>query len=66
MFDCPGKLKFSINDIADSSLAQTARHNSFMLSKDLTKDVTMIETPESVYQIHKQKHLATMVNFTPM
>ncbi|XP_028171667.1 protein timeless [Ostrinia furnacalis] len=61
------KLKFSINDIANSSDVQKLQPNSqMMMAKELTKDVTMIVTSESVYQIHKQKQFAAMVNFTPM
>ncbi|KAL0849155.1 hypothetical protein ABMA28_013501 [Loxostege sticticalis] len=60
------KLKFSINDIADISGEESAEQDSTTLAKDSTKDVTMLETPDNVYQIHKQKQFSTMVNFTPM
>ncbi|XP_059048859.1 protein timeless isoform X2 [Achroia grisella] len=58
------KLNFSLNDIMESSSIETAQQNSFI--SDATKDVVMVKTPENFFQIHKQKHLATMVNFTPM
>ncbi|XP_075992234.1 timeless isoform X2 [Anticarsia gemmatalis] len=60
------KLKFSMNDISDSTVINSCQQDSLVLSADLTKDITMIETTDKFYQVHKQKHLATMVNFTPM
>ncbi|XP_052756845.1 protein timeless isoform X2 [Galleria mellonella] len=59
------KLNFSLNDIMESSSIEAVQQNSSIIS-DLTKDVTMVKTPDNFFQIHKQKHLATMVNFTPM
>lgn len=60
------KLKFSINDISDSSISKSMQSENLLLLPDLTKDITMMESSDNFYQIHKQKHLATMVNFTPM
>ncbi|KAF9414680.1 hypothetical protein HW555_007458 [Spodoptera exigua] len=60
------KLKFSINDISDSSISNSMQQENLLLLPDLTKDISMIENSDNFYQIHKQKHLATMVNFTPM
>ncbi|KAJ8726312.1 hypothetical protein PYW07_001010 [Mythimna separata] len=60
------KLKFSVNDISDSGISNSMQQESLLLLPENTKDITMMESPENFYQIHKQKHLATMVNFTPM
>ncbi|CAB3249938.1 unnamed protein product [Arctia plantaginis] len=60
------KLKFSINDISDSSITNSKRRDSLILSAHLTKDITMIEASDNFYQVRKQKNLATMVNYTPM
>ncbi|KAM3964699.1 timeless isoform 2-T2 [Aphomia sociella] len=57
------KLNFSLNDIMDRS--QREQQNSFIPS-DINKDVNMVDAPENFFQIHKQKHFPTMVNFTPM
>ncbi|CAD0196198.1 unnamed protein product [Chrysodeixis includens] len=73
LYDVAGKispidetnLKFSLNDISNTGVTSSSPQESLMLP-ELTKDITMIEGPETFYQIHKQKHLATMVNFTPM
>ncbi|CAH0749022.1 unnamed protein product [Diatraea saccharalis] len=60
-------LRFSLNDITDSSgSSYSVERNNFVLSKNVSKDLTVIDTPENFYQVHKQNHLATMVNFTPM
>lgn len=60
------KLKFSLSDISQSSVDISAQ-NTFLLP-ELSKDATLTPTPDNFYQIHnkKQKHLATIVNFTPM
>ncbi|XP_049865864.1 protein timeless [Pectinophora gossypiella] len=57
------KLKFSLNDVSQSSVTNIIQQESFILSE---KDITMIPATDNFYQVHKQKHFATMVNFTPM
>lgn len=60
------KLKFSINDIADSSITNSKQQDSLILSAYLTKDITMTDKTADVYQIHKQTRVTNMVTFTPM
>ncbi|KAJ0181807.1 hypothetical protein K1T71_002529 [Dendrolimus kikuchii] len=57
------KLKFSLCEL--STITKKQQANMFV-SPDMSKDVTMIEASDNFYQVHKQKHLATMVNFIPM
>ncbi|XP_053625997.1 protein timeless isoform X2 [Plodia interpunctella] len=59
------KLKFSMDEIFDGAATHSQR-NRYLVASGHSSDVTMIETTDNFYQIHKQKHLATMVNFTPM
>ncbi|XP_028040904.1 protein timeless isoform X2 [Bombyx mandarina] len=58
-------LKFNIDDLQNSMTHEKYR-NLIVLTTNYTKDITMVETSDNIYQVHKQKHLATMVNFTPM
>ncbi|KAG6454028.1 hypothetical protein O3G_MSEX008488 [Manduca sexta] len=63
------KLKFSISEFSEGGttfIANTKPESNLMLSDDFSKDVSMMETSDNPYQIQKQTHLATMVNFTPM
>ncbi|XP_013200570.1 protein timeless [Amyelois transitella] len=55
------KLKFSLDDVLNDATPCT--QNSFRIPSGLVSDITMIETPDNFYQ---QKHLAAMVNYTPM
>ncbi|XP_063530758.1 protein timeless-like [Cydia strobilella] len=61
------KLKFSINDITSSGSKNAKQQcNSPLTPPPPTKDVTStIAAPENFYQIHKQKHVAAIMNFTP-
>ncbi|XP_061707871.1 protein timeless-like isoform X1 [Cydia pomonella] len=59
------KLKFSVTDITSSGSKNAMQQCNSPLST-LTKDVTsMSAAPENFYQIHKQKHIAAIMNFTP-
>lgn len=61
------KLKFSISDIRGKYTNKDSKHiGSLIVSADVTKNITFIETTENFYKIHKQKLLATMMNYTPM
>ncbi|XP_063374994.1 protein timeless-like [Cydia amplana] len=59
------KLKFSITDITSSGSKNAKQQCSSPLSTP-TQDVTStIAAPENFYQIHKQKHLVAITNYTP-
>ncbi|XP_063636131.1 protein timeless-like [Cydia splendana] len=59
------KLKFSITDITSSGSKNAKQRCNSPLSTP-TNDVTStITAPDNFYQIHKQKHLAAIMNFTP-
>ncbi|XP_063617783.1 protein timeless-like isoform X1 [Cydia splendana] len=59
------KLKFSVNEITSSGSKNAMQQCNSPLPT-LAKDGTsMIAAPENFYQIHKQKHLASIMNFTP-
>ncbi|XP_048487863.1 protein timeless isoform X2 [Plutella xylostella] len=62
------KLKFSKTDIsAEPVPTNTPYMNSFTLTADyIRKDYTYMGSPENFYQIQKDSHLATMINYTPM
>ncbi|XP_072936507.1 protein timeless isoform X2 [Epargyreus clarus] len=60
------KLKFSLNDISESSIMSSPHQSIFNVSMDLSKDSHLNIPPDNFYQVHKQKHLATLLNYTPM
>ncbi|CAK1549861.1 unnamed protein product [Leptosia nina] len=59
------KLKFSLNDISDNSILNTPLQKKVVLA-DQSRDMPITVMPENFYQIHKQKHIAAIVNYTPM
>nr|QNI60324.1 timeless [Grapholita molesta] len=59
-----GKLKFSMTDITNSGAKRTQQNSP--PPTGLLKDVTScIGAPYNFYQIHKQKHIAAIMKFTP-
>ncbi|CAG4944884.1 unnamed protein product [Colias eurytheme] len=57
------KLKFSLSDISESSVLSSSVKTRTVPEP---KDIPMTSIPENFFQIHKQKHIASIVNFTPM
>ncbi|XP_063380281.1 protein timeless-like [Cydia fagiglandana] len=59
------KLKFSITDITSSGSKNAKQRCNSPLSTPPSDVISTVTAPDNFYEIHKQKHLAAIMNFTP-
>ncbi|XP_050675736.1 protein timeless-like [Leptidea sinapis] len=60
------KLKFPVSDISAKSVNSREARETNTLKSGQKNDISMSLRPDNFFQIQKQKHLAAVVNFTPM
>ncbi|XP_041978876.1 protein timeless isoform X2 [Aricia agestis] len=60
----PSTLKFSLSDISQSSIQKSRR--GYSPAVGASKAADMLPAVDNHYQVHKEKHLANILNFTPM
>ncbi|XP_052747292.1 protein timeless [Bicyclus anynana] len=59
-------LKFSLNDISQSSILNNSSQTSSFILPELSKGNALSPTPDNFYQINKKQNLfASIMNFTP-